>query len=1227
MRGLTRNLVFMVVAITAAGGVRTVAQAPQDPPGLQRRVATKPNIVISGRNDVSRRVREVVPHVPRAKRSGHPPFAMRPTPPRQRQADGALQTSTSIVAAPASLFNFEGVNNVDAVLPPDTNGDIGPNHYVQWVNTTFAVYDRAGNVLYGPAAGSTIWDGFGGPCESQNDGDPIVLYDHLADRWLMSQFALPNNFFGLLFAPFYQCIAISQTPDPTGAYYRYEYQFSKLNDYPKFGVWPDGYYLAINQFSPGSLQFAGQGVAAFNRSAMLAGQPAAMVYFDLASVDPNLGGMLPSDLDGPAPPVGAPNVYAQMDDDGQGFATDRLQLWRFQVDWTTPANSTFSRHALLPVAPFDSNLCAGSRSCIPQPGTTARLDALPDRLMYRLQYRNFGTHDSLVVNHTVDADGTDHAGVRWYEIRNPIAAPVVHQQGTFAPDALHRWMASAAMDSAGNLAIAYNTAGSTLSPSIRYAARVPSDPPGVLGQGENDLIHGSGSQTHSLSRWGDYSMLTVDPVDGCTFWVTAEYMAVTSEAGWQTRIGAFRLPGCGNAGPAPDAPVNLTALAISNRRVTLTWTDQSTNEDGFVVERCTGGAAACDASGAFTRVGQTAAASATYTDTHLQASTTYSYRVRAFNGGGDSAFTNTAQATTLAAPVVSVTSTAATANEAGPLAGVFTVSRDSQLDAPLPVAFTLAGTAVRGTDYQALPLSITIPAGAPSVSVSIVPINDVTIELAETVLLSLTAGADYALGAPSTATITIVSDDASNDLVVTALTVPAAVAVGATFDVSDITKNQGADPSPASTTSFLVSTNYILDAADTPIGTRAVPGIGAGVSHPATTSLTLPPSVTPGTYVVFAKADATSQVTETSEANNLRSVALRVGPDLAVTTLTAPTLVAPGTAFAITDVTKNQGAGAAGASTTKFYLSTNLALDASDTPLQSRAVGALGEGLTGSGTTMLTIPAGTPSGGYYVIANADDGTTVAEHTETNNTKFLFVNVGPDLLVTTLTAPLKVAAGSTITVSETTKNNGADSAAASTTAFYLSANFALDGADLKLPQTRAVPALAAGASSNANTMVTLPMVAPGAWFLIAVADDGNRVAEPIETNNTRFTTLTVGPDLAMYTLVAPTTATVGATISISDAVRNSGGDAAGESTVRYYLSLNTTFDASDIDLQQTRSIGPLAVNATSPIVATTLTLPAGVSGKYYLLAVADSTNAVLEANETNNAIARLITIAQ
>ena len=223
---------------------------------------------------------------------------------------------------------------------------------MQWVNLSFAVYSKGTTtappaLLYGPAPANTLWSGFGGPCETRNDGDPIVRYDHLADRWVMSQLAVPNSFLGILFGPFYECIAVSATPDPLGAYYRYQFSFSKLNDYPKMGVWSDGYYMTMNQFSAISLQFAGQGVVAFDRDKMLAGLPASAIYYDLAPVDMNLGGMLPADLDGPAPPAGSPAYFVQVDDDAWGAEPDQLQIWKFHTDWANPAQSSFTRAAEL----------------------------------------------------------------------------------------------------------------------------------------------------------------------------------------------------------------------------------------------------------------------------------------------------------------------------------------------------------------------------------------------------------------------------------------------------------------------------------------------------------------------------------------------------------------------------------------------------------------------------------------------------------------------------------------------------------------------------------------------------------------------------------------------------------------------------------------------------------------------------------------------------------------
>lgn len=513
----------------------------------------------SGKHDLSPALRSLTPVMPVAGSSIReiPRFPL-PKPAGAKIAAPATAAELAGAALvgdmPAPIQNFDGVNNVNGVLPSDTNGDVGPNHYVQIVNISFAIYNKSGTLLYGPANNNTLWTGFGGPCETSNSGDPIAQYDQLADRWLMSQFALPNYPNG----PFYQCIAISQTGDPLGAWHRYEFTVSntKLNDYPKFGVWPDAYYMSINQFTAPTFSWGGAGAVAFERDKMLAGLPAQMIYFDLYGVDANLGGMLPADLDGATPPpAGAPNYFMLMDDDAWGYSPDQLQIWKFHVDWATTANSTFTLQTTLPTAAFDTNLCGYARNCIPQPGTTAKVDAISDRLMYRLAYRNFGTHESLVMNHSVDVSGADHAGVRWYEVRDPGGAPAIYQQGVVAPDASHRWMGSVAMDGAGNIAAGYSVSSSTIYPSIRYTGRLASDPLGTMPQGEAEIIAGTGSQTSSSSRWGDYSMMAVDPVDDCTFWFTTEYYNITSSSSWRTRVGSFKYPDCGGSPTGADLAV------------------------------------------------------------------------------------------------------------------------------------------------------------------------------------------------------------------------------------------------------------------------------------------------------------------------------------------------------------------------------------------------------------------------------------------------------------------------------------------------------------------------------------------------------------------------------------------------------------------------------------------------------------------------------------------------
>lgn len=510
-----------------------------------------------------------------------------PAPTGARKGSARVQAAAPVRGLmPDFAADFEGVDNIDGVLPPDTNGDVGGDYYVQWVNLHFQVFDKnTGASLLGPLPGNALWDGFGGPCQDENWGDPIAQYDHLADRWMMSQFALfaaDGN---------HQCIAVSTTGDPTGTWYRYDFLVSdvNINDYPHFGVWPDAYYMSINQFDQNTFDWAGAGAVAFEREQMLAGLPAQMVSFSLYDVNPAYGGQLPADLDGFAPPDGAPGLFLEVDDDAWGFPTDQLEGWKFHVDWANPGASTFGVAGepdfTLPVASFDADMCGFDASCVQQPGTGVGLDAISDRLMYRVQYRNFGDHQTLVLNHTVDADGFDHAGVRWYQVDSTDGGDTwaIAQQGTYAPDSDSRWMASAAMDVSGNIAVGYSVSSDTTYPSIRVAGRLASDPAGELSQGENELIAGTGSQTSDWSRWGDYSAMQVDSSDECTFYYTQEYIATTGNANWQTRVGSFKFPNCA-AGPSGVVRGTITDSGtgdpIARAKVSVGSSSTRTNASG-----------------------------------------------------------------------------------------------------------------------------------------------------------------------------------------------------------------------------------------------------------------------------------------------------------------------------------------------------------------------------------------------------------------------------------------------------------------------------------------------------------------------------------------------------------------------------------------------------------------------------------------------------------------------
>ena len=461
-----------------------------------------------------------------------------------RETDGSsnapshVQNTLAAPAMPATSLSFDGIPFPGVVCncaPPDTNGEVGATQYVQIVNEGFQVFNKAtGASQYGPAAITTIWSGAGNVCATAGHGDPVVLYDQLAGRWLISQFAGSS-------VPTDECIAVSTTSDATGSWYRYDFHLgTNFMDYPHGAVWTDGYYFAFNVFNSAGTTFLGPQPVVFDRAKMLAGQAATFQTTGPRSVQDTF---LPADIDGSTlPPAGAPETFVSFPD----FGT--YSTYHYKIDWAVPANSTWTTFAAPAAAGF-SQLCAAG-SCVPQGGTTAKLDSLGDRLMFRLAYRNFGDHEAVVGNYSVSSGGV--GGIRWFEIRNVTNGPVtVYQESTYQPDTTWRWMGSAAMDKNGDLAVGFSASSASIVPGLRYAGRLVGDPLNTLAQGEAVLFGGAGSQSGTNGRWGDYADLTIDPVDDCTFWFTSEYYpSGVSTFNWRTRIGSFSFPSCtGGGGP------------------------------------------------------------------------------------------------------------------------------------------------------------------------------------------------------------------------------------------------------------------------------------------------------------------------------------------------------------------------------------------------------------------------------------------------------------------------------------------------------------------------------------------------------------------------------------------------------------------------------------------------------------------------------------------------------
>lgn len=497
---------------------------------------------------------------------------------------------------PGTKANFEGLSNEDnfaiyggRVNPPDPVGDVGRKHYVEMINLVFGVYDKQGNLLLGPAPIGALWDGFAIEDCTDPSGDPIVLYDQFADRWLLSQFTTRGLDDPTL--PFYNCVAISRTSDPTGAYYRYAFITQPdtaeggyfFPDYPKYGVWHDSYLLTTRDF--GVVDAYGVSIYALEKNRMIKGDPnarAVQFFLDSAVVPLELigDGLLPPDVDGklrPRTTVPAPFFGTQDDGAGYGATFDAINIWELTVKWKkSNPQASLELAKQLPVASFDSIFPCGvvpgivapadGRDCLPQPGITDGslfLDILSyrQRPTWRLAYRNFGLYEALVTTQSVEAR-PGIAGMRWYEVRRDWKGNYhIFQQGTYAPnDGIHRWMGSVAMDKWGNMALGYSVVnGVDVYPGIRYTGRLRLSPLGQMPLGEGIIINGSGVQTTTNSRWGDYTSMNIDPVDDCTFWYVNEYYEVSgvpqplppaplpppgTTVPWQTRIASFKLPGC-----------------------------------------------------------------------------------------------------------------------------------------------------------------------------------------------------------------------------------------------------------------------------------------------------------------------------------------------------------------------------------------------------------------------------------------------------------------------------------------------------------------------------------------------------------------------------------------------------------------------------------------------------------------------------------------------------------
>lgn len=611
------NTCRLVVGALAVAILATAPLAAAGPRTVSKAVHHDTSLPLLEMHRINAENRSVVPTGINVTIPNHTERTPNALPQGREEVDANVQLDARpdplLAPTPAPSIVFEGSQDSDnsdlfgfAIVPPDSDGDVGGNVYFQWINLIYEIFDKnSGTSLLGPAPGSDFWIGFGGACQSENGGDPLVLYDHIARRWVVSQFTTSGA--GL------QCVAVSATSDPLGSYHRYAFQVAGVGnvpDYPKMGVWSDSYLYAQDEFS---FSFNNAVVCAFERASMLSGAAADFVCFDLPCLASDCPfGVLPADLEGEAPPAGTKASFFQYWDgavDGNAFG-DGVRNWTLNLDWANPGSATLTDNGVVAGAAWTRDLCGFSRSCVPQLGGES-VDTLAAKTMWRAHTRWEGDRQTVLLNSSADV-GAERAGVHWAELQNTGSGWSYVQEGTYAPnDGLYRWMASIAKDSSNNICIGYSVSNGSNFPSIRYACRSEGDPLGTLPGGEMILKAGTGSQVSSANRWGDYASLTVDHgAGGCNFWLTSEYYQTTSSFNFHTSIGSFGFPECKGplavditparagmmndwnvSGATPSGGVTVVCLKPAGGAITVGTGTADANGNAVVQRMIPGGAA------------------------------------------------------------------------------------------------------------------------------------------------------------------------------------------------------------------------------------------------------------------------------------------------------------------------------------------------------------------------------------------------------------------------------------------------------------------------------------------------------------------------------------------------------------------------------------------------------------------------------------------------------------